>query len=100
MKGWLNEEKQNYCCGVGTVSGRRMCRYGKCGDDAEWTYDTETKTLTISGTGDVTKTFYSEKWFSGVKKLIVEDGIEELHGAFPPVKCFSSLMIQNSITIT
>ena len=70
---------------------------GKCGDDAEWTYDTETKTLTISGTGDVTKTFYSEKWFSEVKNLIVEDGIEVLHGAFYGCKTLETVSLPDSI---
>gem|GEM_PF-6159988 len=25
----------------------------KCGDDCSWTFDTDTRTLTISGTGDM-----------------------------------------------
>ena len=49
-----------------------------CGETAEWSYDTESKTLTISGTGRTDTYFESENWFKEVKHLIVEEGILEI----------------------
>ena len=54
-----------------------------CGETAEWSYDTESKTLTISGTGMVDSVnFSSENWFKEVKHLIVEEGIFEISGFY------------------
>ncbi len=52
-----------------------------CGESAVWTYDTESKTLTISGTGWIdSANFSSENWFKEVKHLVVEEGIIRISG--------------------
>ncbi len=68
----------------------------KCGDNATWSFDETTGTLTISGTGDMYDdmcNFFSETWFSKnvtnttttnevsdflVKNLVIEDGITSI----------------------
>lgn len=52
---------------------------GSCGDSAVWSYDSETGTLTISGTGEIYDYDYGETpWFEYSRKItsiVIEDGI-------------------------
>jgi len=56
---------------------------GKCGENATWNYDEDTKTLTISGTGE-TDRFYAitDCWYGldtfTITKVIVNNGITSL----------------------
>lgn len=64
----------------------------RCGTDAQWSFDTETNILTISGTGAVTETIAKQTDFDDpekvpwandnylqVKKLVVSEGITALN---------------------
>ncbi|MBQ5671847.1 MAG: leucine-rich repeat domain-containing protein, partial [Oscillospiraceae bacterium] len=61
---------------------------GKCGENATWSYDTASGTLTISGTGPMndTNAFYMpwRDYSEDMKTLVIEDGITRI-GA----KCFT-----------
>ena len=64
---------------------------GKCGDNMNWSFDTTTDTLTISGTGDMytiadtTDAYWNEEygyepgwWKLPVKHIVVKEGVENL----------------------
>jgi hypothetical protein len=63
---------------------------GKCGDNATWSYNSNTNTLTVSGTGaiyDYDEPYYSQpkSWFgeaggidSEVKSIVIEEGITSI----------------------
>ena len=56
---------------------------GQCGEDLTYAYDTETKILTISGTGDMYDFSYAEAvpWYSvsySVKQLVLSDDITHI----------------------
>ncbi len=64
---------------------------GKCGDNMNWSFDTTTDTLTISGTGNMytvaetTEAFWNEEysyepgwWKLPVKHIVVEEGVQNL----------------------
>ncbi len=64
-----------------TVSGDGT--KGVCGDNALWSIDVPTKTLTISGTGALTGYDSVEAWpwhasRSGIENIIIEDGITDI----------------------
>ena len=68
---------------------------GTCGDSAVWTYDSDTKTLTISGTGStadylgpdpsVPEFYYRAKpwdaYVGGIESVVVEEGITRIGDA-------------------
>lgn len=64
---------------------------GQCGDNMNWSYDKDSYTLTISGTGDMytiadsRDDFWDNKygyepawWYLDVKNIVVEEGVERL----------------------
>ncbi len=51
---------------------------GKCGPKAKWSYNKKTKTVTISGTGAVTKMIRVKVENTKVKKIVVKEGITNL----------------------
>ena len=62
---------------------------GTCGDDARWSFDVSTKTITISGTGsidkfntvDVFSTEINRPWQSiadQIEKVVIDEGITNL----------------------
>lgn len=59
---------------------------GKCGKNAKWSYNTKTKTLTISGKGPMYDGFYDFSWKKyedSIKKIIIKKGITHIgEGAF------------------
>jgi len=48
---------------------------GACGDSSNWSFDPETGTYTVSGTGVVDFMKYKDEWVKDVKTVIVEEGI-------------------------
>ena len=53
---------------------------GKCGENVTWSFDEQTQTLTISGTGEMNNdTFSSEmRWahlYNKIRYIVIEDGI-------------------------
>lgn len=53
---------------------------GKCGQNALWSFDRNTGTLTISGTGAMSEdeTMTYNCWEADIKSIIIEDGITEI----------------------
>lgn len=64
---------------------------GQCGDNMTWSFDNDSYTLTISGTGDMytvaetTDAYWNEQygyepawWYFPVKHIVVEEGVENL----------------------
>lgn len=56
---------------------------GVCGADLTWRFDTESKTLTISGTGEMYDYIASAPWYlqeltSDIEKIYIEDGVKSI----------------------
>ncbi|MBP5413478.1 MAG: leucine-rich repeat protein, partial [Bacteroidales bacterium] len=79
---------------------------GTCGDNATWTYDTENKTLTISGTGAINDFKYgsataSPPWkaYDDIQTIIIENGITRIgNHSFPKLANLTSVTISPSVT--
>lgn len=76
---------------------------GKCGENATWVYEDTTKTLTISGTGDMSGT--SQNYYpwgqykSSIEKVVIEDGITSISdAAFFRHENLENIRIPNSVT--
>ncbi len=73
---------------------------GSCGENATWTYDETTKTLTISGTGVIKSPDgfdYSDK--KEVQKLIIEEGIIQISdNTFYGYQAVVEISIPDSVT--
>lgn len=84
----------------------------KCGDNATWSFDEATGTLTISGTGDmydynniyggeVVGTAPFAPWIDfidSIKRIVIEDGITYISGGFLGCKNANELIIPESVT--
>lgn len=76
---------------------------GFCGDNVIWTYVEATKTLTISGTGDMTDyASLSSPWYyfrEDIEKVIVDNGVTSLgNAAFKNCSKLTSITIPNGVT--
>ena len=63
------------CAGADT--GSSAAAEGKCGDDLSFSYDKKTKTLMISGTGDMYETGHLFRDYE-IKTLILEEGMTSI----------------------
>lgn len=84
----------------------------KCGDNATWSFDEATGTLTISGTGDmydynniyggeVVGTAPFAPWIDfidSIKRIVIEDGITYISGGFLGCKNATELIIPEGVT--
>lgn len=77
---------------------------GQCGDNAFWSYDAETKTFTINGSGEMYRYAYSTPWDSYKSRMenaIVEDGITLIgESAFVNCSVLKTLVIGKSVSET
>ena len=74
---------------------------GKCGENATWSYDTASGTLTISGTGPINTGRWDMPWDAyrkEMKSVVIEDGITRINDtAF--IECgFTHISIPDSVT--
>ncbi len=79
---------------------------GTCGENATWTYDTETQTLTISGTGKMADYSYKSNnrcpWYNiskDIKTVVINQGITSI-GNYAFVYCnnLTSVTIPEGVT--
>lgn len=69
---------------------------GSCGSGAQWSYDSVSETLTISGKGAVSSSPFSEIAF---KKLIIEEGITQINSRrFLGSSALESVSLPKTIT--
>lgn len=69
---------------------------GSCGSEAQWSYDSASETLTISGKGAVSSSPFSEIAF---KKLIIEEGITQINSRrFIGSSALESVSLPKTIT--
>ena len=76
---------------------------GANGRNLTWTYDEATKTLTISGTGQMASYYYDISPWSdfraSIKNIIIKDGVTSIgEDAFQSCKGLTSVTIPNSVT--
>ena len=73
---------------------------GTCGENLTWTYVEATKTLTISGEGEMQNYIESRApWPDSVWYVIIEDGVTSIgHSAFTGYTSLTSVTIGNSVT--
>ncbi|MBQ8575503.1 MAG: leucine-rich repeat protein [Clostridia bacterium] len=81
--------------------GKFILTHGVCGDEAGWTYDEETKTLTISGVGaiyDYTAEILPEYAEYEIDSVVVPDGITAIGDyAFCTTNTYSSITIGKDV---
>ena len=75
---------------------------GSCGDNATWSYDEGTQTLTVSGSGEVRfDSWESFPYWDTTKKLVVEEGITALSNSpmagTPRFKAMTEVSLPNSL---
>ncbi len=87
----INGEEYTFTIPMTVVVSELSATSGKCGDNMTWSFNTETYTLTISGTGDMYTIAENENaflnqqysyepgwWKLPVKHIVVEEGVEHL----------------------
>lgn len=80
---------------------------GQCGDNAYWNYDEETKTITVSGTGemwDVTESKYGfpipfgNAYANYAEKIVIGEGITKVgNSAFFGFMCVNEITLPDSL---
>lgn len=74
---------------------------GKAGENATWSYDEATATLTFSGTGEISSSYGPKSWSIWERKtkcIVVEEGIVRIgKNAFSSFKGVENLSLPNSL---
>ncbi len=101
--GWVSYEACTKC-DYSTYEEIPMLAFGTCGDNLIWTYNTYTRTLTISGTGDMTDylAYTYTPWYlyrRYISSVVVEDGVTGLSTyAFSNCENLTNVTIADSVT--
>ena len=92
LMAWFNDQPQTL---ENTASGT-------CGDNLTWTLDSDTRTLTISGSGYMTNTFRpNAPWYSyaqSITSVIIQSGVTSIGGsAFASCYSLTTVTIPDSV---
>ena len=73
---------------------------GTCGEKLTWTYEETTKTLTISGSGEMTDYYPDAPWSKfGIQTAVIESGVTSIgSSAFYNSSGLTTVTIGNSVT--
>lgn len=76
---------------------------GSCGDDLQWSYNEDTKTLTISGSGDMTdydyNTYVAPWCVYPIENVVIEQGVTSIgSSAFNELSTLTSVSIADGVT--
>ncbi len=76
---------------------------GSCGENATYSFDTQTGTLTISGTGRIADNAfndYNKSDWDSVKEIVIQEGITEIgEKAFYYCKAFTNITLPKTLTL-
>ena len=70
---------------------------GKCGENCTWSYDAETKTLTISGTGDMYE-YTLPEWDNYVTSLLPPWASDQKRNYYGDVNVIENIVVEEGIT--
>lgn len=83
--------------GNSNLTGEIIISYGNCGDNLIWTFDVNSGTLRISGTGEITSSPWQNKY---VKNIIIGHGVTSIgEGVFKFCSELEKVSISNTVTI-
>ena len=74
---------------------------GQCGENAYWSFDKTSGTLTISGSGAIDRDMYGDTWanFNELKYIIVEEGITQIdESSFSRCEAVEKVSLPQSLT--
>lgn len=81
------------------VYAAEMTTQGKCGDNVTYKYDSETQTLTISGTGAMWDDYGFARNLPAVDKVIIESGVDTIGSySFDGLDTVNEVEIANTVT--
>lgn len=92
-------------CGLPVYAGAAAVS-GSCGDNLTWKYEESTKTLTITGSGDMTAWVSNPPWYNLISNtggqitehLILEEGITSIsYGAFSQLRNVEEVVLPGTL---
>ena len=98
---WTQEARAQFGAGLKWIP-REPAVSGQCGEKVSWSFDKETGTLTVSGTGAMVDDMSEEcpwsYWRSQVKHLVIEKGITTLsHHAFKQMPGLTEVNLPDTV---
>lgn len=82
-----------------TANASATVKQGRCGDNAIYKYDEQTKTVTISGSGDMWDDAGIDSVMGDAEHIIIEEGIKSIGAySFSTIQKLKSIVIAKSVT--